>query len=90
MARFFGWTDDEIARMPYSKTQEYLRCIEPLMAEETLVQLTVSSFPNLKKSDAKRVEKDLRARTKRNLEAKRTQMTTEDMYRELVRTLGNG
>ena len=60
------------------------------MAEETLVQLTVSSFPNLKKSDAKRVEKDLRARTKRNLEPKRTQITTEDMYRELMRTLGNG
>lgn len=60
------------------------------MAEETLVDLTVSSYPRQKKAKAQKIEKELRARTKRNLESKKTQQTTEDIYRELVRVLGNG
>jgi hypothetical protein len=76
--------------MSYVKTQEYLLCIEPLMAEETLVTMTSTSYPHQKQSAAKRIEKELKHRTTRNLQPKRTQTSTGDMYRELVRTLGNG
>ena len=76
--------------MTYANCLTYLKCIEPLTAEETLVDLTVSCYPNQKKSTAQQIEKDLRSRTKRNLEGSHKQATTEDIYRDLIRKLGNG
>lgn len=74
--------------MSYGLCQEYALCIEPLLAEETLSKLPVSSFPHLKKQQAQKLEKDLRHRTRRNLEKKKTQLTTADIYQELVRKFG--
>lgn len=76
--------------MSYAKAQEYFLCIEPLMAEETLVNITATSYPHQKKSKAQEIEKTLRKRTRSNLETERKQMSTQDIYNDLIRTLGNG
>lgn len=76
--------------MSYARAQEYLLCIEPLMAEETLIDITANSFPHQKKAKAQKIEKELRSRTTRNLERKKTQASTADIYEDLLRKLGNG
>jgi hypothetical protein len=85
LARFYGWGDREIESMSYGVCQEYALCIEPLMAEEALTQLPIVSFPHIKKSGAQKIERDLRQRSKRNLEKKQTQQTTADIYEALLR-----
>ena len=76
--------------MSYKDTQEYLRCIEPLTAEETRTNIVVSAYPNLKKDKAKKIEKEISRRTQANLKGKNVNMTTKDIYHEMLRTLGNG
>ena len=76
--------------MSYARAQEYVLCIEPLMAEETLINITATSFPHQKKGNAKKIEKELHVRTKKNLERKKTQASTADIYQDLLRKLGNG
>lgn len=76
--------------MSYSRVLQYVNCIEPLTAEETLTGLSVSTFPHLKKENARRVEKRIRKATRRNLEKSNSPKTTEDIYHDLIRKLGNG
>jgi len=89
LARFYGWSPGEIDSLPYSQAREYYVCIEPLLAEETLIQLTVSSYPYQKKSAAQKIEKDLRRKTRINLSGQvNKQKTTADIYHEMMRKLG--
>lgn len=60
------------------------------MAEETLISITASSYPHQKREKAKEIEKKLRSKTRANLDRERKQKTTEDLYNDLIRTLGNG
>ncbi len=79
-----------IENMSYARCQDYILCIEPIGAYESLSLLGVASYPHMKKAGAKKYEKDLKARMKSNLETSQKQMNTQDMYHHLVRTLGNG
>ena len=76
--------------MSYDKAQKYFLCIEPLLAEETLRDITATSYPHQKREKAREIEKKLRKATTRNLDRSRKQSSTEDIYNELIRTLGNG
>ena len=58
------------------------------MAEETLVGLSVSSYPYQKKQTAQKIEKDLRKKASLNFNKQRKQMTTADIYQELLRRMG--
>lgn len=90
LARFYGWTDGVIDNMSYAKCQEYILCIEPIGAIEALSGLGVSAYPHMKTAHAKKYVRDLKERTKSNVQREHKQMNTEDMYHHLLRTLGNG
>lgn len=76
--------------MDYDTASQYLMCIEPLTAEESLRGLQVSVFPKLKREGQRKIEKELRKQAKRNFERQKKPKNTEDLYYHMLRTLGNG
>ncbi len=76
--------------MSFEKAKQYAQCIEPLTSQECFSQLPIVSYPHMKPASRKKIEKDLRDRTKRAVDKKPTQGSTEDIYHHLIRTLGNG
>lgn len=53
MARFYGWTPDQIGALTVEDYEAYWRCITVLEAREVLVQLRVQDWSNMKDSDRK-------------------------------------
>lgn len=90
LARFYGWTDREIGRMSYARCRQYLMSIESLRAEEKLHMLGVSSFPHMKREQARQFEKKLKDEAKRYVNRGKAPQSTEELYHHLIRTLGNG
>jgi hypothetical protein len=76
--------------MSYARCQEYVLCIDPVGAFESLSALGVSAYPHMKAANAKKYVKDLKERTRSNVQREHKQIDTSDMYHHLLRTLGNG
>lgn len=53
VARFYGWTKEEIDELSYSDFLRFHRCITNLSAEETLNLLNIAAYPNVKTREAK-------------------------------------
>ena len=47
VARFYGWTHDYIRSLEAEVFDQYFKAIEVIRANETLIQLKVSDFPQL-------------------------------------------
>ncbi len=76
--------------MSYKKAMQYFECIEPIKAEETLVALNVSSYPQSKKTARQKYEKRLKQIISSFDRKNEPQKSTEQLYEHLLRTLGNG
>lgn len=55
MARFYGWTDEYIGKMPLAKAKLYYEAIDTITHEEMLFDLTVNDYPHMKKEGRKKV-----------------------------------
>ena len=65
IARFYGWTDDEISKLPVKTFYEYIKAIDVLESEEQLKKIQVSLAPNIKDS----TRKEMIAAYKRNVKS---------------------
>jgi hypothetical protein len=59
VAHFYGWTNSEIESLEWQTFNDYLMAIDSISAQESLVDLTISSYPYLKKNDQQARHKEL-------------------------------
>lgn len=68
MARFYGWTHSEIENLSLDDFDDYwlgLLCVE---AQENLLQITIASYPYMKKEDQRERHKELYLKAYKSLE----------------------
>jgi len=59
VARYFGWTDEEINKLKYSVFLDYVRSIAPLEATEMKTGIRVSSYPHSDDNGRKKMSNNL-------------------------------
>jgi hypothetical protein len=57
VAHFYGWTDDYIQSMPFSRYVKYLLSIDAIQAKAFQVQKNLHMYPNLKKSGRDKLDR---------------------------------
>lgn len=88
MARFYGWSNSEIDSLDWPTFQDYWLGITVVEAYETLVALSVSSYPHLKPNDQKARHKELHKMAYNLLETtddKSKVVSMEEAARRLMR-----
>ena len=60
LARFYGWTHEEIQGMDYAVAVKYWKAINVIQAREYLVNMNVQDYPRMKKDARKQFYKDMR------------------------------
>ena len=59
MASFYGWRHEYLMDMEASTFSNYSKCIEVIEAQQQLVSLTSSDWPNLKTDKRKSIFKEI-------------------------------
>jgi hypothetical protein len=60
VARFYGFSDIEISRMPYKRFYDYLKAIEILRAREALLNISVTNYADMKATDQTKTIRELK------------------------------
>lgn len=80
VARFYGWTNQEINTISYEKLVKYLHSIEVLRAEETLCQMqTLDYVKHMKDQDRKKLHKQLQKTAKKYQDIKIKTQSVDDL-----------
>lgn len=89
MARFYGWTDDEIDRLPFSRFVLYLKAIDNLSAIEDLRACSVASFgnSNLRKDSRQKTLAQLKKQSSDSIELQNTSFA--DVAKALAKGIKN-
>ena len=58
LARFYGWTHDEIAKLDLEDFWFYIQSMEVIQAEEMLLNSRTASVPHMKEKHRERFIKD--------------------------------
>lgn len=64
MCRFYGWTPDYVENMDYGKALEYWQAITTIEAQDFLISLEVSDWPNMKDQQRKKLHRERYAQAK--------------------------
>lgn len=59
MSRFYGWNLEYIEALEYEKFNQCWLAITMIEAQETLINLTLADYPNMKDKDRKRLHRDM-------------------------------
>ena len=59
IARFYGWSDEQISEMDFKDLLKYWRGITMIEAQDMLNQLKASDFPNMSKEERRKLNKML-------------------------------
>lgn len=62
MARFYGWNLADIEALDYEDFNQYWLAITMIEAQEALVTMTLSDYPNMKDKDRKKLHKDMHSK----------------------------
>lgn len=57
MARFYGFSHNEIEQMSFDDFASYLRCIRILKGRETLEALQIATYPKASKRDQEKIKR---------------------------------
>lgn len=86
MSRYYSLTPDYVENMPAPLAQEYWLAIDMLEAQEMLLKLKVSDYPNLKQQDRSRLHESLV--TQAYFESPKKPMTTKEAFAYIQKELG--
>lgn len=76
--------------MSYMRVKEYSLCIDSIRCDEALMNITVSSFPSLKKSARKKVVREFEGRVKKPMQATGKPLNSKEFYNYLIGKLKVG
>lgn len=54
MASFYGWSIEYIESMPHGEVVEYYEAITVLEAQDRLVEMNISDYPNMNKENRRK------------------------------------
>ena len=89
MARFYGWTHEEILQLPHRAFLKYHLAIGNVMAEEKLHSAEVTMLPKMKHQLRKKVWQRFKKEVSNNLWKPRVE-SDEEFMKKLSRMMGNG
>lgn len=85
MARFYGWTNEEIGKLDVGIFNEYLLAIEPLTARETMLSMHIAVYPDMKKGDRRSFFDNTKSNVMANIEKPKTKpKTTREIAMKLA------
>ena len=67
LARFYGWSDSEISELTYTDFIRYHKVMKNIKAEENLNDMSIFSYPHMKKSQAREFFKKVKRMIKSGL-----------------------
>ena len=69
----------------------YLKCIDKLQSQESLLAIQATSFPNVKKEDRQRIQKNLIKSSKADiLDGQEKVLTSSELAEKLARSMLSG
>lgn len=87
----FGFSEEEVERMPYERTLQYWNSMEIIDAQQSLSDIRNINFPNLKKEAKRRVLSELKKEAyKRFSKGRQRLATVQDLAGDLARKLMDG
>jgi hypothetical protein len=88
LARFYGWSLEEISLMPTDIALKYYEGAKILEAEETLLQMTVLDYQkNMKQDDRKKFHKQVKKQASAH---KEVETQSVDDLESMVKRIFNG
>ena len=86
MARFYGWSPDDIQNLSTHEFAAYQKAIKILEAQEWLVQLKTVDFPNMKDSARKEIGKEVhKSAFPQNYTKNVRKVTTKELFEVLTK-----
>ena len=86
MARFYSWSPGEILDLDFDEFELFYQAIDPLEAQEFLMQLKVMDWPNMKDNARQKLHAQMRNVAYANSKvgaSKKTKVSNEDLAKIL-------
>ena len=62
MARFYGWNLADLETLPFEEFNQFWLAITMIEAQEALVKMTLTDYPNMKDRDRKKLHKEMHSK----------------------------